>query len=152
MNIAPKVARQPVSIARCQAFWRIQEEILDLKTRESSIFFFDIYVPLSQVESLITEAINKIKESTACVRIAVYGHVGDGKVSFTFITPKPASTKEVSSLSLAITDVVSSVALKASDPIFVEHSGAAAKRDKLSKSSLRPNLTFIGISRMRLSL
>jgi FAD/FMN-containing dehydrogenase len=78
------------SEAQRLAFWRLREEHSESQKRAGASIKNDVSVPVSQVPALLREAAAACQAAEPGIRVAPFGHLGDGNIHLNLIQPEGA--------------------------------------------------------------
>jgi FAD/FMN-containing dehydrogenase len=76
------------SLAQAAAFWRLREYVSDAQAREGPSVKHDISVPISCIPGFIAQATPALAADIPGMRVAAFGHVGDGNLHFNVMLPR----------------------------------------------------------------
>ena len=76
------------SEAQRLAFWRLRESQSAAQKPEGAAWKHDVSVPVAEVARFIRQATAAVEAFAPGVRVAAFGHVGDGNVHFDILQPK----------------------------------------------------------------
>ena len=76
------------SVAQAQAIWRLREEHSEAQKRAGGNVKNDVSVPVSQVPALIARATQACEALVPGIRVAPFGHLGDGNIHFNLVQPE----------------------------------------------------------------
>jgi FAD/FMN-containing dehydrogenase len=75
------------SLAQQAAFWRLRELVSDAQGREGPSVKHDISVPISRIPDFIADAAPALAAEIHGMRLAAFGHVGDGNLHVNVMLP-----------------------------------------------------------------
>ena len=78
------------SEAQRLAFWRLREEHSEAQKRAGASIKNDVSVPVAQVPVLLREAASACAAAEPGIRVAPFGHLGDGNIHLNLIQPEGA--------------------------------------------------------------
>ena len=89
---AGEVADAALSRSEAQrlAFWRLREEHAEAQKRAGASIKNDVSVPVSQVPLLLSQATAACEAAEPGIRVAPFGHLGDGNIHFNLVQPEGA--------------------------------------------------------------
>jgi FAD/FMN-containing dehydrogenase len=81
------------NLTQANSFWHMREQITLAQATEGANLKHDITVPLSTLESFITETDRLIRAQYPGVRIINFGHLGDGNLHYNIAPPEGVDPK-----------------------------------------------------------
>jgi FAD/FMN-containing dehydrogenase len=78
------------SEAQRLAFWRLREEHSEAQKRAGASIKNDVSVPIAQVPVLLRDAVAVCEAAEPGIRVAPFGHLGDGNIHLNLIQPEGA--------------------------------------------------------------
>ena len=121
-----------VTIDREQAesWWKLRYGISDAQKLEGISIKHDISVPVSRVAEFIAQADAALHSAYPGVRIASFGHIGDGNIHYNASMPDPAQNKVfIERHERDINRIVYDLVAKSGGSISAEHGVGQLKRD-----------------------
>jgi len=73
--------------AQAKAFWALRENHSGAQKREGIVWKHDVSVPVSRIADFIDDATRTLEAWAPGVRVAAFGHVGDGNVHYDVLSP-----------------------------------------------------------------
>jgi FAD/FMN-containing dehydrogenase len=77
--------------AQRQALWALRENISEAQLHAGYALKYDIALPLSAIAAFLEETVSTLRQQVPGIRIAPFGHVGDGNLHFNLREPEGAS-------------------------------------------------------------
>ena len=109
------------SEAQRQAFWRLREEHSEAQKRAGASIKNDVSVPVSQVPALLREATSVCEAAMPGIRIAPFGHLGDGNIHLNLIQPEGADPVAFLACADALMHLVNEVVQRLGGSFSAEH-------------------------------
>ncbi|MCB8879213.1 FAD-binding oxidoreductase [Acidisoma cellulosilytica] len=103
------------------AFWKIREEHAEAQKRAGASIKNDISVPLAALPDLMQAATAACQALVPGIRIAPFGHLGDGNIHFNLVQPEGADGAGFLAQSDALMDAVADVVQRLSGSFSAEH-------------------------------
>lgn len=103
------------------AFWKIREEHAEAQKRAGASIKNDISVPLAALPALMAAATEACTALVPGVRIAPFGHLGDGNIHFNLVQPAGADAAAFLAQSEALMTAVADVVQRLSGSFSAEH-------------------------------
>jgi FAD/FMN-containing dehydrogenase len=120
------------SHAQRQAIWRLREEHAEAQKRAGGSVKNDISVPVSLVPALIEQASAAVAGLIPGVRIAPFGHMGDGNIHFNLVQPAGQDGAAFLARSHAMMACVNAVVRRLDGSFSAEHGIGQLKPDMLA--------------------
>jgi len=117
------------SEAQVAALWAMREGISEAQNHEGPSLKHDISVPVSSIPAFIEAVDRRLLEQFPGVRIAAYGHVGDGNLHYNVSKPIGSDDAAFKAQQEAIMRVIYDVTTELRGSISAEHGLGQAKRD-----------------------
>ena len=121
------------SQAQHQAIWRLREEHAEAQKRAGASIKNDISVPVSSVPALLARAGAAVTGLVEGVRIAAFGHLGDGNIHFNLVQPVGAEADAFLARGPELMDAVNAVVRGLDGSFSAEHGIGALKRGMLAE-------------------
>jgi FAD/FMN-containing dehydrogenase len=109
------------SEAQRLAFWRLREEHSEAQKRAGASIKNDVSVPVSKVPQLLREAASACQSAEPGVRVAPFGHLGDGNIHLNLIQPEGADPAAFLARADALMHVVNGVVKGLGGSFSAEH-------------------------------
>jgi FAD/FMN-containing dehydrogenase len=109
------------SEAQRLAFWRLREEHSEAQKRAGASIKNDVSVPVSQVPVLLAEAAAACEVAAPGIRVAPFGHLGDGNIHFNLIQPEGADPAAFLACADDLMHVVNGVVKRLGGSFSAEH-------------------------------
>ena len=109
------------SEAQRLAFWRLREEHSEAQKRAGASIKNDVSVPISQVPVMLRDAAAACEAAEPGVRVAPFGHLGDGNIHLNLIQPEGADPAAFLSRADALMHVVNEVVRELGGSFSAEH-------------------------------
>jgi FAD/FMN-containing dehydrogenase len=109
------------SEAQRLAFWHLREEHSEAQKRAGASIKNDVSVPISQVPALLRDAAEACRAAVPGLRIAPFGHLGDGNIHFNLIQPEDAAGEAFLARSEALMHSVNAVVRRLGGSFSAEH-------------------------------
>jgi FAD/FMN-containing dehydrogenase len=109
------------SEAQRSRLWRLREEHSEAQKREGASVKNDVSVPVSRVPDLISRATAACEALMPDIRVACFGHIGDGNIHFNLVQPVTMTGHEFMNQAHAIMDVVNAVVRDLDGSFSAEH-------------------------------
>lgn len=104
-----------------QSLWMIREEHAEAQKRAGASVKNDVSVPLSAIPAFITEATQSCEALIPGIRVAPFGHIGDGNIHFNLVQPEGGDSQAFLSQDHAIMDTVAEIVRKYDGSFSAEH-------------------------------
>ncbi len=109
------------SEAQRLAFWRLREEHAEAQKRAGASIKNDVSVPVSVVPVLLREAAALCEAAEPGIRVAPFGHLGDGNIHLNLIQPEGADPAAFLARADALMHVVNGVVKGLGGSFSAEH-------------------------------
>jgi FAD/FMN-containing dehydrogenase len=109
------------SEAQRLAFWRLREEHSEAQKRAGASVKNDVSVPLSKVPQLLREAASACQAAEPGIRVAPFGHLGDGNIHLNLVQPEGAEPAAFLARADALMHVVNGVVKGLGGSFSAEH-------------------------------
>jgi FAD/FMN-containing dehydrogenase len=132
---AGEVADAVVASSGQQAaqLWKIRESIPEAMNHEGGVIRHDVSVPVSSVPEFLQVATKATAETIEGVRIAPFGHIGDGNLHFNLVQPIGAQREDFLARTHEIETVIHDIATNMSGSFSAEHGIGRLKRGELAR-------------------
>jgi FAD/FMN-containing dehydrogenase len=120
---AGEIADAAVSQSEAQrlAFWRLREEHSEAQKRAGASIKNDVSVPVSAVPVLLRAAAAACQAAEPGIRVAPFGHLGDGNIHLNLIQPEGAESAAFLARADALMHVVNGVVKGLGGSFSAEH-------------------------------
>ncbi len=120
------------NLSQAQSFWTMREHITMAQAQEGANLKHDISLPISSLDSFITETDQMIREKFLGARLINFGHLGDGNLHYNVAPPIGHDAKLFNQTNeQAIHDIVYSQVEKHHGSISAEHGIGQLKMNDL---------------------
>ncbi len=109
------------------ALWRLREEHSESQKRAGANVKNDVSVPIAHLPEFIERASAAVRGLVADVRIAPFGHLGDGNVHFNLVQPEGMDPAAFLAKEEALTEAVCTVVMDLGGSFSAEHGIGALK-------------------------
>ncbi|KAF0184319.1 MAG: FAD/FMN-containing dehydrogenase [Hyphomonadaceae bacterium] len=118
------------NIAQFEAFWQLREGMSAAQKPEGLAAKHDISVPISAVSEFMKLAEMGANKIVPNVRIAAFGHIGDGNIHYDVLRPIEMHDDEYRKFIPSISHEINNIAIGLGGSISAEHGIGVAKRDE----------------------
>ena len=115
------------SEAQRAALWRLREEHTEAQARAGASVKNDVSVPVDRIPAFLREATAACAALVPGIRIAPFGHLGDGNIHFNLVQPEGASRDGFLGEAHAIMDAVAAIVRRHDGSFSAEHGVGALK-------------------------
>jgi len=109
------------SDAQRLAFWRLREEHSEAQKRAGASIKNDVSVPVSQIPRLLREAASACQAAEPGIRVAPFGHLGDGNIHLNLVQPMGAEPAAFLARADALMHIVNGVVKGLGGSFSAEH-------------------------------
>jgi FAD/FMN-containing dehydrogenase len=109
------------SEAQRLSFWHLREEHSEAQKRAGASIKNDVSVPISHVPALLREAADACRAAVPGLRIAPFGHLGDGNIHFNLVQAEDAEGAAFLARSEALMHIVNDVVRRLGGSFSAEH-------------------------------
>ncbi|MBL4720933.1 MAG: FAD-binding oxidoreductase [Alphaproteobacteria bacterium] len=113
--------------------WKIRESIPEAMNHEGGVIRHDVSVPVSSVPEFLDIATRRTTETIDGVRIAPFGHIGDGNIHFNLVQPVGAAREDFLARTHEIETIIHDIADGLDGSFSAEHGVGRLKRDELTR-------------------
>ncbi len=138
------------SIEQQRALWRIREELPEATRRSGPSLHHDVSVPTGDVAAYIRRAQAAVEAAHPEVRCMPFGHLGDGNIHFTVLSPEGANDEAIYAAEHTITRLVFDIAVEMRGSFSAEHGVGRIKLDDMDRYK-RP-IDLVLMSRIKQAL
>ena len=117
--------------AQAANLWKLRESIPEAQNHAGGVIRHDVSVPVSRVPTFLDRARAAAGETIAGVRIAPFGHIGDGNIHFNLVQPEGAARADFLAQTHEIEIKVHDIATGLDGSFSAEHGIGQLKRDEL---------------------
>jgi FAD/FMN-containing dehydrogenase len=103
------------------ALWMLREEHAEAQKRAGASVKNDVSVPLAAIPTLITEATAACEALIPGIRVAPFGHIGDGNIHFNLVQPEHMDAAAFSARDHDIMDTVAEIVRRLGGSFSAEH-------------------------------
>jgi D-lactate dehydrogenase (cytochrome) len=121
------------SAAQGQRLWALREGIPEAQKHAGGCIKHDVSVPVSRVPEFLTKATALAERSIPGVRVAPFGHLGDGNVHFNLTQPRQSERAAFLAHGERITDAVHALAAELDGSFSAEHGIGRLKKGDLRR-------------------
>src|SRR5439155_22779561 len=107
--------------AQAKALWGLRENQSPAQKPEGATWKHDVAVPVSQVATFLEEASAAVRALAPDVRIAAFGHIGDGNIHYDVLRPDGGSDAEHAALRDRGSRLVHDIVARLGGSISAEH-------------------------------
>ena len=118
--------------AQARNMWTIRESVAPASRAEGGGLSFDVSVPTSQVPAFIDKGLEAVLEILPSIRPYPLGHIGDGNIHFSFMSPVGMDRETLHQYAPAITRAVNDLVRDMAGSISAEHGIGIDKIDELA--------------------
>jgi FAD/FMN-containing dehydrogenase len=120
------------SEAQRAAIWRLREEHSEAQKRAGASVKNDVAVPVSQVPRLLEDASRAVAAIDPGIRIAPFGHLGDGNIHFNLVQPERGNGAAFLAATPALMAAVNAVVRALDGSFSAEHGVGQLKPQMLA--------------------
>ena len=120
------------SNAQRQAIWRLREEHSEAQKRAGASVKNDVSVPVSSVPALLDRATEAVRALIPDIRVAPFGHIGDGNIHLNLVQPLGADPAAFLAQAPALMHAVNAVVRALDGSFSAEHGIGQLKPDMLA--------------------
>ena len=118
--------------AQARNMWTIRESVAPASRAEGAGLSFDISVATSKVPAFIDKGLKAVLEILPSIRPYPLGHIGDGNIHFSFMSPVGMDRETLRQYAPAITRAVNDLVRDMAGSISAEHGIGIDKIDELA--------------------
>ncbi|MBI4937819.1 MAG: FAD-binding oxidoreductase [Nitrosomonadales bacterium] len=120
--------------AQAESWWKLRYGISDAQKMDGISIKHDISVPVSRVAEFLAQADAALHDAFPGVRIAAFGHIGDGNIHYNASMPDPVRNKEfIKQHEHDVNRIVYEVVAKFGGSISAEHGVGQLKREEITR-------------------
>ncbi len=117
--------------AQAASLWRLRELIPEAQNHAGGVIRHDVSVPVSHVPEFLQKARQSAETTIEGVRVAPFGHIGDGNIHFNLVQPEGRERKTFLARTHDIETKVHDIATDLEGSFSAEHGIGQLKRDEL---------------------
>ena len=117
--------------AQAVNLWKLRELIPEAQNHAGGVIRHDVSVPVSRVPEFLERARFAAEETITGVRVAPFGHIGDGNMHFNLVQPEGAERARFLDRTHDIETKVHDIATDLDGSFSAEHGIGQLKRDEL---------------------
>jgi FAD/FMN-containing dehydrogenase len=119
--------------AQAGLWWKLRTGISEAQKREGISVKHDISVPVSRVAEFLAKADAALRGEFPGVRIAAFGHIGDGNLHYNASLPDPAQNPAFIAQSGWVNRIVYDIVGELGGSISAEHGLGQLKREEIAR-------------------
>lgn len=131
------------SEAQRSEVWRLREEHSEAQKRAGASIKNDVSVPVPAIPELLRRASLRAHEIVPGVRVAPFGHLGDGNIHFNLVQPEGAAPDKFLAQAEALTDAVTDVVLSLDGSFSAEHGIGRLKPPLMARFRAGPEISLM---------
>ena len=117
--------------SQAASLWRLRELIPEAQNHAGGVIRHDVSVPVSHVPEFLAKARQSAETTIDGVRVAPFGHIGDGNIHFNLVQPEGAERDAFLARTHDIEIKVHDIATGLEGSFSAEHGIGQLKRDEL---------------------
>ena len=127
---------------QAERLWRLRETIPESQKHAGGCIKHDVSVPVSRVPDFLARATEAAEREIAGVRVAPFGHMGDGNIHFNLSQPLSEDREVFLARTESVEEVVHDIAVGLDGSFSAEHGVGVLKKGELHryKSSVELDL------------
>ncbi|MGI9437191.1 MAG: FAD-binding oxidoreductase [Geminicoccaceae bacterium] len=133
-----------------KALWLIRENPTDAFAQAGVVLRHDVSVPVSKVPDLIDQGTAVFTASIPGVRVAPFGHIGDGNIHFNLLQPEAMDGDLFRAKKDRVQEQVFDIVESLDGSISAEHGIGRLKRDELSRRKPAVDLDLMSLMKQAL--
>jgi FAD/FMN-containing dehydrogenase len=122
-----------LSEAQRQALWKLREEHSEAQKRAGASVKNDVSVPVPAIPEFLARAADAGRALVPGVRVAPFGHLGDGNIHFNFVQPEEMNEAAFLAESEALMEAVNAVVRALDGSFSAEHGVGRLKPQMLAR-------------------
>ena len=119
--------------AQAETLWKLRESIPEAQNHAGDVIRHDVSVPVSRVPEFLDRARVAAEDTIADVRVAPFGHIGDGNIHFNLVQPVGADRAAFLARTHEIEVKIHDIATGLDGSFSAEHGIGQLKRDELTR-------------------
>ncbi|AYN87198.1 FAD-binding oxidoreductase [Commensalibacter melissae] len=116
-----------------QNLWKLREEQAESQKRAGANIKNDVSVPISAIPEFIVRATQACQETYPGIRVAPFGHLGDGNIHFNLVQPEHEDPDEFIQKSHNLMNIVSKIVFDLHGSFSAEHGVGQLKNYMMSE-------------------
>lgn len=116
-----------------QNLWKLREEQAESQKRAGANIKNDVSVPISAIPEFIVRATQACQETYPGIRVAPFGHLGDGNIHFNLVQPEHEDPDEFMQKSHNLMNIVSKIVFDLHGSFSAEHGVGQLKNYMMSE-------------------
>jgi FAD/FMN-containing dehydrogenase len=127
---------------QAESWWNLRKHISEAQKIEGVSIKHDVAVPISNVPAFIAQADAALQQSFPGIRIAAFGHIGDGNIHYNASMPDAADNSQLFARSKEVNHLVYEIVSRLDGSISAEHGLGQLKREEIThyKSAIEMEL------------
>jgi FAD/FMN-containing dehydrogenase len=121
------------NLAQSGKLWYLREAIVEGERLEYGSVKHDISLPISAIVDFVGAAVPDLETRLPGIRVAVFGHVGDGNLHFNLVRPESLDRSTFLGLAAPLTDFIYESVMARSGSISAEHGIGSSKVAQLAR-------------------
>lgn len=109
------------SLAQREAFWRVRESVPEALRQAGECIPCDVSVPVSAMPDFIPAATRAVTQRCPGIRVAAFGHVGDGNIHFDLLAPAGMGARAFTARLAELTGTVYDIVARFDGSFSAEH-------------------------------
>jgi FAD/FMN-containing dehydrogenase len=123
--------------------WRLREEHAEAQKRAGASVKNDVSVPVSSVPALLADATAAVEALVPGIRVAPFGHLGDGNVHFNLVQPEGGDGEAFLAQAHELMETVNAVVQRLEGSFSAEHGIGRLKPQMLAAWRGGPELELM---------
>lgn len=116
-----------------QNLWKLREEQAESQKRAGANIKNDVSVPISAIPEFIVRATQACQETYPGIRVAPFGHLGDGNIHFNLVQPEHEDPDKFMQKSHNLMNIVSKIVFDLDGSFSAEHGVGQLKNYMMSE-------------------
>jgi FAD/FMN-containing dehydrogenase len=121
------------NLAQSGRLWHLREAIVEGERLEYGSVKHDISLPISAIDSFVGIAAAELEARLPGIRVAVFGHVGDGNLHFNIVRPEGMTKEVFYEAARPLTDYIYELVAQKGGSISAEHGIGRSKIAALAR-------------------
>ncbi len=131
------------STGQAQSLWRLRETIPEAQKHAGGCIKHDVSVPVSRVPEFLERGTTLAEAAIPGVRVAPFGHLGDGNIHFNLTQPQGAATEEFLAFTKQVNSQIHDLAAELDGSFSAEHGIGQLKKGELRKYRAQVELALM---------
>ena len=131
------------SEAQAAKLWQLRESIPEAQKHAGGCIKHDVSVPVSKVPDFLAEATRLAEQAIPGVRVAPFGHLGDGNIHFNLTQPRGADRDAFLAETAAVGHLIHDLAASMKGSFSAEHGIGRLKKDELRRYGTQVELDLM---------